>query len=83
MVQGKITEAEMLTIQLGATPSRLINDPSPSPPIFTPDALPATTLPLYPGLGQAPNVLACISSGETKCSNQYMKNVNLAVLFGC
>jgi len=28
-----------------------------------PDALPATTLPLYPGLGQAPNMLACIPSG--------------------
>jgi len=24
-----------------------------SPPIFTPDALPAVTLPIYPGLGQA------------------------------
>jgi len=34
-------------------------------PIFTPDALPATTVPLYPGLGQAPNMLACIPS----CSN--------------
>jgi len=26
-----------------------------------PDALPGTTLPIYPGLGQAPNMLACIS----------------------
>jgi len=33
------------------------------PPIFTPDALPATTLPIYPGLEQAPNMLACIPSG--------------------
>jgi len=33
------------------------------PPIFTPDALPAATLPIYPGLGQAPNMLACIPSG--------------------
>ena len=32
-------------------------------PIFTPDALPAATLPLYPGLGQAPNTLAYIPSG--------------------
>jgi len=31
-----------------------------SPPIFMRDALPAATLPLYPGLGQAPNMLACI-----------------------
>jgi len=28
-----------------------------------PDALPATTLPLYPDLGHAPNMLACIPSG--------------------
>jgi len=28
-----------------------------------PDALPAATLPIYPGLGQAPNMLACIPSG--------------------
>jgi len=33
------------------------------PPIFMPDALPATTLAIYPGLGQAPSMLACISSG--------------------
>ena len=32
-------------------------------PIFMPDALPASTLPLYPGLGQAPNILACILNG--------------------
>jgi len=37
--------------------------PTSIPPIFTPDALPATTLPIYPGLGQAPNMLACIPSG--------------------
>jgi len=28
-----------------------------------PDAVPAATLPIYPGLGQAPNMLACIPSG--------------------
>jgi len=27
------------------------------------DALPYTTLPIYPGLGQAPNMLACIPGG--------------------
>jgi len=63
MVQGKITEADTPTIRMGATPSVLISDPPPSSPIFTPDALPAATLPLYPGLGQAPNMLACIPSG--------------------
>jgi len=39
------------------------SDPLPSSPIFTPDALPAATLPHYPGLGQARNMLACIPSG--------------------
>jgi len=63
MVQGKITEADTLTIQLGATASGLISDPPPLSPIFTPDALPAANLPLYPGLGQATNMLACIPSG--------------------
>jgi len=46
-----------------ATPSGLISDPPPSSSIFTLDALPAATLPLYPGLGQAPNMLVCIPSG--------------------
>jgi len=34
---------------VGATPSGLIS----KLPIFTPDVLRATTLPIYPGLGQA------------------------------
>jgi len=57
MVQGKITVADILTTQMGATSSGLISDPPPSSPIFMPDALPVATLPLYPGLGQAPNML--------------------------
>jgi len=63
MVQGKTTEADTPTIWLGATPSGLISNLHPSSPIFTPDALPAATLPIYPGFGQAPNMLACIPSG--------------------
>jgi len=55
VVQWKITEADTSTIRLGATPTGLN--------IFTPDALPAATLPLYPGLGQAPNMVACTPSG--------------------
>jgi len=44
-----------------ATPSRLLGvHTSAIPTIFTQDALPYTTLPIYPGLGQAPNMLACI-----------------------
>jgi len=69
MVHGKITEADTLTIRLGATPSRLISAHLHHPPIFTLDALPATTLPLYPDLGQAPNMLTCIPSGVVAHSN--------------
>ena len=32
-------------------------------PIFMPDSFPATILPIHPGLGQAPNMHACIPSG--------------------
>jgi len=28
-----------------------------------PDVLPVATFPIYPGLGQAPNMLDCIASG--------------------
>jgi len=38
-----LTEADTLTIRMGATPSVLISDPPPSSPIFMPDALPAAT----------------------------------------
>jgi len=62
MVQGKITETDALSIWLGATPSRLISDPPLSSPIFMLDALPAAILLIYPGLGQASNMLACIPS---------------------
>jgi len=31
--------------------------------MFAPDDLPAGTLPVYPGLGQAPNMLAYIHGG--------------------
>jgi len=66
MVQGKITQADTLTIQLGATPSGLISDPTPSSPvIFMPDALPAATLSIYPALGQASNMQACVPNNKT------------------
>jgi len=74
MVQAEIPEADTPTIQLGATPSRLVSDlpPSSPPPIFTPDALPAAILPIYPGLGQAPNMLACMPSGLVYSNTQWL-----------
>jgi len=60
----KITQADTPQSGRTATASRLIGAPiSAIPTIFTPDALPCTTLPIYLGLGQAPNVLACIPGG--------------------
>ena len=63
MVQEKITGTDILTIRLETTLYELISGSPPSPPIFVPDALPATTLLIYPGLGQEPNMLACIPTG--------------------
>jgi len=55
-VQGKIAEADTPTVRLGATPSGLISDIPPS--FLTPDAVPAATLSVYPGLRQTPSMLA-------------------------
>jgi len=57
---GKIIEASAPTIRLDATPSRPSMLP---PPSFMTDALPVATLPIYPGLGQAMNMLDCIHGG--------------------
>jgi len=63
-VQGKTTEADTAnpgvhhSIYTYQRPTSLI-----PPFFFTSDALPAASLPIYPGLGQAPNMLACIASG--------------------
>jgi len=63
MVQGKITEADAPTIRLDATPSELSVPQPPSSPIFTLNALSAASLPIYPGLGQAPNNAGLYISG--------------------
>jgi len=55
-------QEDTLTIRLGTTPSRLISAHH-HPPIFTQDALPTATIPLYPGLGLELNMLDCIPSG--------------------
>jgi len=54
---GKITEASALTIRLNATPSGRPMPSPPHPPSFMLDALPVATLPIHPGLGQAPYML--------------------------
>jgi len=77
MAQGEIPDT--LTIRLGATPSGLISDPPPLSPIFTPDALRAATLTLHPGLGQTPNMLACIPSGPWFRSSADMQQCSQTV----
>jgi len=63
MVQEKITEADTPIIQLGATPSGLTSNPPPSSPIFYAGCPSCCNPPNYPGLEQAPNMLAFIPSG--------------------
>jgi len=53
-------EVPALETQLDANS---LGSPAPPPiitPIFTPDALPATTLPICPGLGRHRNMLDCV-----------------------
>jgi len=60
----KITQADTPTIRMDCHPSRLIGAPiSAILVIIMQDALPGTTLPVYPGMGRTPNMLACIASG--------------------
>jgi len=60
----KITQAGTPTNPMDFHPTRLIGASiSAIPTIFTPDGLSGTTLPIYPGLGQAPYMLACIPGG--------------------
>jgi len=60
----KITQADAPTIRMDCRPIQTNWCPHLyHPTIFMPDDLPDTTLPIYPGLGQAPNMPACIPSG--------------------
>jgi len=57
----KITQADAPTIQMDCHPIQTNWCPiSAISTIFMPDALPGTTFLIYPGLGQAANMLACI-----------------------
>jgi len=42
--------------------------------MYTLDALPGKALPIYPGLGQAPNMLACIPGGLVILNHNKNKN---------
>jgi len=55
MLQGKITDADAPTIHLDATPSGHQCPHLYHPPNFTWNAVSVANLPVYPGLGQAPN----------------------------
>jgi len=70
MVQGKITEENTPTVRLGASPSGLNSARLHRSPIFMPYALHAATLPIYLGLRQALNMLACIPSGLVVLARQ-------------
>jgi len=60
----KITQADAPIIRMDCHPIRTNCCPiSAIPTIFTPYALRSTTLPIYPGLEQAPNMLPGITSG--------------------
>jgi len=59
MVQGKITEADTPTIRLIRTNQR----PTSIIPHFYAGCPSCCNPPLYPGLGQAPNMLACVPNG--------------------
>jgi len=63
MVQEEISEADTQTIWLGATPSGLIGDPSPSSPHFYAGFPSCHNPPDLSWLATAPNMLACIPSG--------------------
>ena len=59
----KITQADAPKIMMDCHPIQTNWCPHLChPQHLTQDALPYTTLPIYPGLGQAPNMLACIAS---------------------
>ena len=66
----KITQADAPTVWMDCHPIQTNWCPHLCyPHHFMQDALTYTTLPIYPGLGQAPNMLACIPGGFIKHFN--------------
>jgi len=75
LVQSKIRQADAPTIRMNCHPIQANWCPiSAIPTIFMLDALPGTTLPIYPGLGQAPNMLACMEL-SVNCSQRALTMV--------
>jgi len=67
----KITQADTPTIWMDCHPIQTNWCPHLChPTIFTPDALPGTTFLIYPGLGQAPIMLACIPRQHAQKFNE-------------
>jgi len=85
MVKGKITEADTPTIWLGATPYGLISNPPPSSIYFYTGCHSWCNPPIYPGLGQAPNMLACTQwfgySHHIHKTNMKANNVKILILY--
>ena len=87
MVQGKITTGRCTDSAAGRHPVLNVGAPtSIIPLIFTPNALSAATLPIYPGLGQAPNnaglvyPVALWCNKYEGCSISKLQNDNMAAL---
>jgi len=72
---GRLWDAS--TIWMDTTPSKLIGAPTSAiPTIFTPDALPGRTLPIYPGLREAPSMLVCILGGLVFSKTMHIYIIN-------
>jgi len=70
MLQGKDNRGRHSNYPAGRHPIWTIGAPtSIIPTIFMPDAIPAATLPIYPGSRQARSMLACIQVAWFLCSN--------------
>ena len=77
----KITKADTPTIWMDCHP--ILTNWRPNlchPHHFTPDDLPGTTLPIHPGLGHAPNMLACITSGPRITKKEICCGISIQLL---
>jgi len=76
----KITQTDSPTIWMDCYPIQTNWCPTSAiPTIFMQDALPYITLPIYPGLGQAPNMLACVPSGLVWVEKRELRGKSVSV----